>query len=416
MGGISPEVIVIGAGLAGLACARHLVRAGKHVRVLEASDGPGGRVRTDVVDGFRLDRGFQVFLPAYPEAQRVLDYPALGLGSFMSGADVFRAGRFHRVLDPSRHLFRSLWHYSHVVGDHRDKWFALLLRKQLQKVRTVPRRTDEVSTETMLRAYGFSEEMIDRFFRPFFGGIFLERELRTSARVFQFIYAMLARGCAAIPAMGMQAIPDQLAAALPPGTVQYDTPVTALSGTTVTLRDGVTLTAPNVVLAVDEVTAASLLTPASPRPPQQRTVTCLYFSTPDADLPTAPIICLDGEGRGPVNNAAILTNVCPALAPEGQRLISATVLGSPTSAALEETVRNQLAGWFGKGALSWRHLRTMTISGAQPEGRQLHVGDEPGCVWVSPGLFRCGDYLDDVSINGALLSGRRAAEAILSVK
>ena len=414
MAGPSPDTLVIGAGLAGLACARHLTLAGRHVQVLEASDGPGGRVRTEVIDGFHLDRGFQVLPMAYPEARRLLDYDGLRLGRFMSGADIFRGGRFHRMLDPTKHLWAALRHPARDIGAVREKWQILLLRKQLQKIQEVPRQGPELTTEEYLRNHGFTDRMLDRFFRPFFGGIFLERELRTSSRVFQFVFNMLARAPAAIPARGMQAIPDQLASLLPADTLQYNCPVRSVAPGAVTLEDGRQLHAPHIILAVDECAAARLLHGASARQPRQRAVTCLYFSTADPALPADPILMLDGEGRGPVNHAAILTNVSPGLAPEGQRLISATVLGSPSSPALEGTVRQHLASWLGDGAHAWRHLKTTVITHAQPEGRQLHVGDAPAPPMLSPGLYQCGDYLEDVSINGALLSGRHAAEAVLA--
>jgi len=409
----TPEVVIVGAGLSGLACARHLAKARVSFRLLEASDGAGGRVRTDIVEGFRLDRGFQVLLPSYPEAMRTLDYEGLDLKPFLSAADVFRGRKFHRVVDPKRHPWMAIRSISRAIGSLCDKWRIFLLRKQLQRVRSIPARVEEVATEQMLRNYGFSEAIIDRFFRPFFGGIFLERELRTSSRVFQFIFAMLVKGGTAVPRLGMQAIPDQLAAHLPAGSLQLNTPVASIAPGKVVLANGEVLNAAHIVIAVDEPAAMRLLHGPEAKIPPQRSCTCLYFSTDDQALPTDPIIFLDGEARGPVNNVSIMSNVSADYAPAGQRLISATVLGSPSSAELEKTVREQMTRWFGPTVANWRHLRTLNIANAHPENRQLRA-DEAGSVAVEPGVYRCGDYLDDVSINGALLSGRRAAEAVLA--
>jgi phytoene dehydrogenase-like protein len=410
----SSEVIIVGAGLAGLACARELAKAGVAFQILESSDAVGGRVRTDNVDGFLLDRGFQVLLTAYPEARRVLDYDALDLRPFFNGADIHWSKRFWRAADPISHPVNAFFNAASPVGSFHDKWFVLLLRQELQKLQHLPREMQEIQTEELLRIYGFSPTMIDRFFRPFFGGIFLERELRTSSRVFQFIFAMLAQGDIAVPAKGMQMIPEQLASRLPAGSIRLGSPVQGIHNSTATLASGEQLSAPHIVIATDEGCASRLLGESSPKAPAQRTVTCLYFSTDDQSLSGDPIIFLDGEGRGPVNNVAIMSNVAPAYAPEGKRLVSATVLGSPNSTELESTVREQLTTWFGPGVQNWKLLRSYNIPNAHPESRQLHTGCDSENPVHSPGLYRCGDHLENVSINGALLSGRRAAEAVLA--
>jgi phytoene dehydrogenase-like protein len=410
-----PEVIIIGAGLAGLACARQLQKAHVPFVILEAADGIGGRVRTDEVEGFHLDRGFQVLLTAYPEAQRLLNYEALDLMPFISGADIFRGGLFHRVVDPKRHGLMALKNIPFSVSTLQDMWRVILLRKELQKVRAISRKGEEMTTESFLEAYGFSSRMVDRFFRPFFGGIFLERELRTSSRAFQFIYAMLSAGLTTTPRLGMGAIPAQLASHLSSESIRLNCPVRQVEPGKVTLMSGEILEAKNIVLAVDETSAQKLIS-ESPKTLPQRACTCFYFASSDASLPLDPIIYLDGEGRGPVNNAAILSNVSANLAPAGQRLISATVLGNPSSTALETAVREQLTRWFGPGVAEWRNLRTYTITQAQSESRQMRLGDRPSQPKLAPGLYQCGDYLEDVSINGALLSGRRAAEVLLELK
>ena len=192
---MSSDVIVVGAGLAGLSAARTLQAAGRRVRVLEASDGVGGRVRTDVVDGFRLDRGFQVLLTAYPEVQRSLDLPALRLQRFDPGASVYVGGRFHTVGDPFRQPSTALSTVMAPIGSVADKLRIARLRAQVRRgdVRELLRGHD-VPTVEALRERGFSETMIDRFFRPLFGGIQLDPTLGTSARMFDVIFRMLASG------------------------------------------------------------------------------------------------------------------------------------------------------------------------------------------------------------------------------
>jgi phytoene dehydrogenase-like protein len=410
----TPEIAVIGAGLSGLACARTLAKAGLRFKIYEASDGVGGRVRTDHVDGFRLDRGFQVFLPGYPAARKILDYDKLNLRPFFRGADVFHAGSLRRLADPLHHPTQAFRHLWDELVPWRDKWFTLLLRLDLRGVREVPRAMKEQKTEDFLRDFGFSDAFIDRFFRPFFGGIFTEKDLRTSSRMFAFLFAMFDRDGSTLPAAGMQSIPDQLAAGLPEESFRFQCPASAVAPGHLTLETGEVIKAQHIVLATSEDMAVRLLPHSGPtRMPHSRSLTCMYFAT-DQPLPQDPILCLDGCGRGPVNHACIVSNVSPDYAPEGQKLIAASILGAPSSTDLEKVVRDQMATWYGSSAHQWRHLRTYQIRNAQPESRQLKVGDTPASAILSPGLYQCGDYCEDVSINGAFLSGERAADAVIA--
>ncbi len=409
-----PTIVIIGAGLSGLACARLLTRAGLAYQIHEASDTVGGRVRSDRVDGFTLDRGFQVLLPAYPEARRVLDYEGLDLRSLYRGAEVHFKRKPHRFADPLYHTLDAIRNIGDDFISWRDKWYTLVLWKEVGGTLGIERGIPEMETEDYLRDFGFTESMIDRFFRSFFGGVFLEKDLRTSARMFLFLYSMFLRSGAALPAHGMQAIPDQLAVALPPDSLHLNSPVAAVRSGEVTFANGQVIQADHIILATSEEVAHRLLpdTGAEKLIPG-RSTTCLYFST-DQALPREAILHLDGDGRGPVNNACVVSNASPHLAPPGQHLISTSIIGAPSSTELEEVVREQMTEWFGPGARDWKHLRTYQIRNAQPEARQLKLGSGPLASVLAPGLYRCGDYVEDVSINGALLSGRHAAEAVLA--
>ena len=414
MSDTQPRIVIVGAGLAGLACARVLAAAGRPFTILEASNAVGGRVRTDLVDGFLLDRGFQVFLPAYPEARRVLDYEALDLRPIYRGADVFVKNRFHRMADPLAHPLTAAKNFRDEIVTLRDKWTMLLLRKEVFGLRAPPRDVADMETDDYLRDFGFSESMIDRFFRPFFGGVFLEKDLRTSARMLLFLFSMFDRGSSALPARGMQSIPDQLAMALPPGSLRLNAPVSSVRAGEVTLDTGEVLHADHVIVAASEEVARRLLPPtdAAPLLPS-RSATCMYFASNEAPS-TEPILHLDGDGRGPVNNMTVLSHISPYYAPPGQHLISTSIIGAPSSTELEQVVREQMRKWFGEAAVSqWRHLRTYQIRHAQPEGRQLRLGSGPLSAVIEPGLYRGGDWCEDVSINGALLSGRRCGEAVM---
>ena len=407
-----PDVIVVGAGLAGLTCARTLLQAKAKVRVLEASDGVGGRARTDVVDGFLLDRGFQVFLTAYPEPQRWLDYQALDFQRFFPGALVWRGGKPHLVADPLRRPVQAVTHAFNPVGSFTDKLHVLDLRQQslAGAVEDVFHRRQRPALK-YLRDVGFSEAMVEAFFRPFFGGIFLEKELRTSSRMLEFVFRMFATGATAVPARGMGALSAQLAAKLPSGALRMNTPVEEVWGHRVRLASGETLESNAVVVATDAPAAEELLPGMPPR--RMNAVTCLYFAAPEPPV-RGPYLVLNGEGTGPVNNLAVMSEVAPSYAPAGQALISVSVVETAEDPAeLEGRVREQLSGWFGGAVAKWRHLRTYVIPQALPSQSPEEFEEPHRRIRLSPGLYACGDYRENGSIEGAMFSGRRAAEALL---
>jgi phytoene dehydrogenase-like protein len=399
-------VIIVGGGLAGLACAIELQQGGLNPLILEDADAVGGRVRTDRVAGFLLDRGFQVYLSAYPEAGKLLDLAALDLRSFRSGALVFSGGKLRRVMDVFRHPQYLLGSALARIGSVADKLRVAKLRFQRRRMQAA----SDPSTAEFLTDFGFSQRMIDGFFRAFYGGIFLERELRTSSRMFQFTFQMFSQGAATLPNRGMQAIPDQLAARLPTASIRLNSPVAKVDATSVQLESGQRIAAAAVVLATDSSTTQRFL-PAEPnaQAPAWRAVTGLYFSAPVSPLKEA-IIALNGDGTGWVNNVCVISDVAPGYAPAGQSLISVSVLGVPTIDALEVAVVTELHGWFGPQVAQWQHLRTYRIPYALPEQpvTPLKQGVELQC-----GIYLCGDHCTSASIEGAIVSGMTTAAAIL---
>lgn len=402
------EVVVVGAGLAGLAAARTLQAAGRRPLVLEASDGVGGRVRSDVVDGFTLDRGFQVLLTAYPEPARQLDLDALDLRPFDPGALVWTGDRFALVADPFRQPGALLRTAVAPVGSLGDKLRVAALRRRVVRAE-VPDllRGPDRSTRAALADAGFSDAMVERFFRPLFGGIQLDPDLETSARMFDTIFRCLAVGDSAVPAGGMQAIPDQLAAGLAPGTVVLGAPVAGVEPGRVVLEGGGAVDAEAVVVAAEGAAAADLL---GLGPVASRPATCVWFGLDRAPVPDRTVL-LDGTGAGPALNVAVMSNVAPSYAPTGRALVAAACPGVHDPEA-EPAVRTQLRRWWGSEVDRWQHLRTDAIAHGQPDQRPpLHPKQR---VALGDGLYVCGDHRDTGSIQGALFSGRRAAEAVLA--
>ena len=399
--------------MAGLACAVQLHRAGQEVRIFEASDTVGGRVRTDIVDGFLLDRGFQVYLDRYPETGKLLDLEALDLKAFEPGALIYRDGRLHRLMDVFRRPASAWSSVTAPVGSLADKLRVGLMRMKIlnSSFEAIAVREDR-STETYLRDCGFSEAIIDRFFRSFYGGIFLERALRTSSRMFEFTFKLFGQGSATLPARGMGEIPKQLAALLPDGSIQLNQAVQAVRSDSITLESGERIQGCATVVATDGSAAHALLPELEGPAPEWRSVTTLYFAADRSPIREA-IICLNGSGSGTVNNVCVISDAAPCYAPEGQSLLSVSVLGLVEADDLVKQVRSELLEWFGPEVSSWRHLRTDHIRRGLPE--QLPNGSAPNSIHQA-GVWVCGDHLSSASIEGAVVSGKQTAAAILATK
>jgi phytoene dehydrogenase-like protein len=408
-------VVIVGAGLAGLTCAVRLQERGVPCVVLEKSDCVGGRVRTHVVDGYRMDRGFQVLLTAYPRTQETIDYGALALKAFHSGAQVRMNGKFYTLGDPLRHPSDAMATLLAPVGSLSDKTRMLHLRDKVTDV-SVSSLLDrpEVTTDQRLREFGFSEKMVRQFFKPFLGGIFLEPNLVTSSRKFEFVFRMFSLGEAALPALGIQAIPQQLLNRLRPDVVRTATAVREINDDCVLLENGGRVDYSAVVIATAPLEAARLRGRSEGF--RNASVTCLYYAA-DRSPVKGPWLVLNGEGSGPINNLCVPSELHANYAPAGKSLVSVTVLGvSEDEARLEAEVRKQLSEWYGEEVSKWRHLRTYAIPEALilQEPPALETVKKP--VQLSERLFLCGDYLSITSIEGAISSGLRAADAVIAAR
>lgn len=419
-------ILVVGAGLAGLTCAKVLVEAGHEVRVLEASDAIGGRVRTDQsADGFLLDRGFQVLFTAYPAAQRHLNLPALKPRELTPGAVLIRDGKWHEVGDPFQRFSLLGPTLSNPLLTFGDKMRTLRLRRYarrrtLDTIFTGPLKRGDKSIYDELRRRHFSDSgFIDNFARPFYGGIFLDRELSTSARAFFFTFKMLASGKTVIPEAGIGAIAEQLASHLPPDALRLQTRVEGIveadgRAVGVTLTGGEEMQGEAVVVATDAPSAERLVKRDLPSDPVS--VTCVYFGTTES-LYNGPRLLLNADPNAFVNNAIQLSNVSPAYAPPGQHLLSTTVLGIPelSDAELVARCREDLTPWFpGKDLTKLRHLATYRIRFAQFRQPPGVFATLPSNATPTAGLFLAGEYTSSSSIQGAMLSGEQAAQAVLA--
>ncbi|QDZ24710.1 amine oxidase [Chloropicon primus] len=436
---VDTDVVIVGGGISGLACAVELEREGVEYALVEAQDEVGGRVRTDYVDGYTLDRGFQIFLTAYPKAVELLDFEELKLREFYAGASVRYGGEFHRVADPLRHPVDGVLSLANPIGSVRDKVLVGLYRLQayLKPLEAIF-AGEETSIARHLEDVGFSDRIIKTFFRPFLGGIFFDRELGTTSRLFEFVMKMLATGSNCLPEGGIGEVSRQLAGRLGEGRVHLGRRVTEVRRgegdggcLEVVCEGGDVLRGKRVVLATEapaarriRVMGEEMATRVTLEEGGVGTV-CLYFWT-DRSPPRGfgePMLYLNGGDGGVVNNCCFPSCVSPSYAPEGRTLVSVSLVGDweEGDEELGRRVRGELAEWFGEDFVgSWRLLRGYRIPYAQPRqgglgGRRMDLGGG-GVVEVAKGeVWACGDYLGGATLEGAMRSGVRAAREINNV-
>jgi phytoene dehydrogenase-like protein len=418
------DVVIVGGGVAGLYCARLLEHSGLDVLLLEAADVPGGRIRTDVVDKFRLDRGFQVLLTAYPEAPNALNYDSLKLCEMKPGALVWKGDQWHTFADPFQDFGAALKLVFDPIVTVKDKMHMARLRGRVMGVPWESLfNSPETSTIAFLREFGFSNAMIEAFFQPFFGGVFLEKELVTSSRYFEFLFRMFSSGSVAVPEQGMGEISRPMAASLKPRTLQTKARVQRVtpqaSGVVVEADGAGSVLARAVVLANDEPPETLGLPPLPYEALRTWNRTTTFYFASDRAPVDEPVLVLNGEPEeGPVNHLAVMSRISPAYAPSGAELICANVVGEAPEGEealqrLEEQVREHCALWFGKQVQGWQTVGRYPIAQALPQTTHTEWNPTPERTRISPGIYACGDLQLFPGLQGALVSGRMAAECVL---
>lgn len=409
--------IVVGAGLAGLTCAKVLAEAGRSFVLLEAAERPGGRVVSDrTEDGFILDRGFQVLLDSYPAARRHLDFAALGGGAFRAGAMFVGEGRPRAFENPLRRP-------AAMFGAVRPGIISFADKLRLVRVALIAmagsNRFDDLSTEVFLRRCGFSEKFFVRFARPFFGGVLLDPALQTSAALFLRYLRCFVKGRALLPARGIGGIAEQLVSRLPRESVRYSARVDELAWHDgrvcgVRVAGGDVIDAREVILAVDEPAACRLLGAGQPRTARG---TAVHYFAADRVLYRGAWLCLPPRrGKSPVLHAALLTNVVPGFAPPGSHLWSVTVSPDHPMAADAEFVAAEVASWFGADPGELRPLAFVAVPYAVPE--QLPRFEHRAAPWGSlpAGVLVAGDATSGASIDAVMASGEAAAKKVISTR
>lgn len=415
-------IVIVGAGLAGLACATTLHRQGKPFLLLDAGETPGGRLRTSFRDGFTLDHGFQVVLSSYSAVSKVVDIPALKPRHFESGALLAHAGRLTHLANPLRHPQALVENLTSTAFSLRDKILlgTLVTRAVMSSDDELLSRcksAQDLSTQDFLRRFGFSALFVARFAEPFFGGVLLDGDLGTSAGLFLYYLKKFTTGRAWLPAGGIAALPAQMASALPPDSLRARTRVKALDikndrACGVTLEKGEHIAASSIVLALDEPSLCHLL--GRPSPARARSVAVVYFKSCQSVYPHSCLV-LPESGNRRVRHFAQVTNVAPEFAPPGFHLISASVLdfSDLSDESLADVVKNEITSLFPNTSHSLEYLETIRVPYAVPSQPPGFANRKP-FTDMPKGLYAAGDWASGASIQSTISSGLDSAHSIIN--
>ena len=405
------KIYIIGAGLSGLVAALELEKAGFSPIILESTDKVGGRMKTDQVDGFLLDHGFQVLLTSYPEVKKYLNLPALNLKTFDPGAVIFDEKDSYIISDPLRNPLKVVGMAFSRVGTFLDKVKMFTLTQELKK-KSIEDIFNEPSLPTLqyLKNYGFSDQIISNFFKPFFRGIFLEKHLNTSSRMFEFVFKMFSIGHAAIPEKGMQEIPNMLRQQLGTTQIYFNTPVEKIEGNRISLKNGETLEADRILICTQPDKVMPQMQGQFSNPKQ---VINLYFSLQKSFMARPMLGLIPGEGHL-INNLVFMDDVSSAYSSSDRSLLSVSVLETELDEKeLIKKVQEELEHISGIKSDFFKFLKSYYIRYALPTIDDLKASIPITECKITDHVFLGGDYLLNGSINAALTSGRLVAESVV---
>ncbi len=406
------DILIIGGGITGLMCAASLQSQGRECVLLEAGDRLGGRIRTEIHQDFLLDVGFQVYLTSYENGLPFLMNSELGLGSFKPGAVFLDGDQIQCMGDPFRDpssLSSTLQCRSATLS---DKWKIYKLSQRLKRTSDeILWNMPEFTTDQYLLNQGFSESIIEKFFRPFFGGVFLDDQLSVSSRLFEYLFKRFAMGLACLPAGGMQAIPQALSRHIASDSIKLNTKAESLENDSVVTAGGDQYSARKIVVALDEPAACDLLN--LPKNCESLSTHVYYYSTRRKDV-SNPSIFLNSSGAGPIQHLCFPSYVQRSYAPEGYHLVSVTLKPSELGRHYElspKSVKHEAQKLLQLNYTDWEFLKSFRVPKALPMMKSI---PGPGFRKWSENVWQAGDYLSFPSTNGALLSGKMVANELAS--
>jgi len=402
------DVVVVGAGLSGLTAAYLLQRKGYKVHVFDAASQVGGRVRTERVEGFLLDRGFHLLHTAYPEFKNFIDMKLLNVKPVYNGALIRYDGDFNLLANPSKQ-FRDL--LSTAIAGNANWKDKLKMIQLFAEANTISDKnllkSDDISALEYFTNKGFSDKFINSFFKPFLASTFLDNELSTPSRLALFIFKMFNKGVVGLPENGIGAVPEQIESKLKDGTVHLQSKVKKVSAAGIQLAKGDFITADRILLATNPLALSELL-PEYAIDMDSKHVTCLYFAT-DTPPVSRPVVVLNGEDNALVNNLCVVDQIQPTYAPDGNHLVALHVTRDHDydDEELVDEVMKEMAQWFGVKVNSWEHLKTYHIKYALPRQKKAEI--DKYAVSYNDQIVICGDHLSYGSMNAAIRSGKEAA-------
>lgn len=405
------DVIIVGAGLTGLSAALKMEEAGMRYLLLEKDNQVGGKLQTEEIDGFILDRGFQTIYTSYPELSPILDFDSLNMRYFNEGSYIMKDGELHMFANPLKHPSNFGRILFSKITYHWDYFRLLKLRYNLNRL-TEAEIFDkyEAKTSTVLRKRYFSKRIIQNVIQPLFSGIFLEDNLVTSRRSFEFFYQMMNKGKTGIPANGMAEIPKQLLSKLKPENVRLNAEVQQVAGQTVTLASGEKLSAKEIIVTVPAPIANKVVSNSTNF--EYCSTTCLYFKSPK-NHGKSKMVFSNANKVKLVNNVAIMSNIAPERAPEGYQLIQCSINGLPTAddATLVKEVLKELAPYF--KTQHWELIKTYRIKEAIPDQTSVLGTITRQQNKVDDHIWLAGDYFMYGSSNAAVKGGRLISSFVL---
>lgn len=407
----SPSIHIIGGGISGLIAARVLEEHGLSATIIEATDRLGGRVKTDVLDGYSLDHGFQVLLTAYPAAKKYLDFDALALQEFLPGSAIFKNGKQKIIGDPLRNLSLLLPTLFSGIGTVNDKLKILALNRRLKKksIQNIFAEKEQ-TTISYLENIGFSEAIITDFFIPFFSGIFLENKLETSSRMFEFVYKMFGEGNAALPKDGIQAIPKQLFEKLKNTTCVFNTKVKSVENGNIKLESGETLKSNFTIIATQ---ASGLVSNLKNQATLWKSCDTIYFEVAKREI-RKPLIGLIAAPNALINNIFYHTSLQTS-ATATKELLSVTVVNRQnlTNKQLVAKVQKELKELCNIDSCTF--IKQYNIPMALPKLQDIQYEMLPSETRLTETIFLAGDTQLNGSLNAAMIAGERAALEVINL-
>lgn len=403
------DVAIIGAGLAGLSCAKELKRNNINFHIFEASESVGGRVKTDNIDGFLLDRGFQLYNPSYSEGIKILDYEKLNLKSFTPGIAIRDNSKLRVIVDPFRSTEFKFNFLTQTPGSIREKLglISYFLKYLIQSDAQIAISKDISSLEA-LNSSKINKKLLNKVLKPFLQGVFLESNLATSRKFLDSVLKTFLKGTPCVPEKGMQQIPLQLAESIGFENITFNSKVEKLHENTIYMNNREIKTK-KIVVATDPLQAISWLNLPTK---QMNSVTTWYFKADQEVanlLNSLPILFVDGQNLGPLTNAVVLTNASKTYAPKGEVLVSASSIYPFENSSIDE-VKNHCAKLFGVNTTEWELIKKYEIKEALPQMYPPFTLIDSNKI--TDDLYVCGDHRATSSINGAFLSGRNAATLV----